>query len=384
VSIKKTSLNSPKWLKYFIIASLFIHVTLMWSLVIMSKKGGWLAHIRTAVKEPVYVQVVELPPKYKASKLNRNPRGETKRYANKTSIVEKEEIPKNNGRLIIHPAAKAGARHKARPRKASKAVKGQKKIAGTAKPRRIFKTKKDSAKGKNAKKAKTRPQKTAQKKTAPKPSQEKAVKAAKLSPTRIEVAKEGEVLLKSSKIQAPKERKQSKKTLKKKEVIAPKHRSAVNGKAGNPRAGQKEIRASTPSRPNLVLSEGQVTRLTRKYQSSAPTSKSKTLMLNTSELKYQSYLIEIKHKIEQYWDYPRIAAMRGWEGKLIIDLTIKSDGTLSEIHLSRSSRYPILDDAAITAIKLSSPFTNFPKDFDIEEIKIHGQFVYTLIGMPQH
>ncbi len=218
-----------------------------------------------------------------------------------------------------------------------------------------------------------------------------STKEAKLEPPLIKPVSEGDVVLKSSKTKTPQESSRLKKTEKNKVVSAKRQRKKGTKKTDTSEiwrseaahSGASPSQPSPASKPNLLLSEGQVTELARRYQGSAPVSKSKTLMLNTSELKYQSYLIELKHKIEQYWEYPRMAAMRGWEGKLFIDLTIQRDGTLSEIKLSRSSRYSILDDAAITAIKLSAPFTTFPEDFDINEIKIHGQFVYTLLGPPR-
>ncbi|MFQ5353391.1 MAG: TonB family protein [Thermodesulfobacteriota bacterium] len=370
MSIKKIPSESQDWFIYFIIASLLIHGAVLWSVIIMSEHGGLLTSRKTPVKKPVYVQVVELPPDYKAPEslkaLPRTP----KRYADRTSVVEVEKIPEAKA-VVIGPLAGSKTEKKAPGAKTSRAARAEKKSSKTSKPSKIFKPAEETASRRSAKKAKSpvKEKTAALKKTG--------IKGAMSDAAALEHEREGLVVLKSDKIKEP-ERKGSLK-----ETQASKNDNSVKKRVGEENAGAA-VAPSAPSRPRLLLSEGQVTALTRQYRGSAPTSKSKTLMLNTSELKYQSYLIEIKRKIEQYWEYPRAAARQGWEGKLFIDMTIKRDGTLSYIKLTRSSRYPSLDDAALTAIKLSSPFTTFPENFDIDEINIHGQFVYTLINMPIH
>ena len=59
---------------------------------------------------------------------------------------------------------------------------------------------------------------------------------------------------------------------------------------------------------------------------------------------------------------------------------IHKDGTIKvdDIDIIKSSNYPILDDAATTALRLASPFNSFPEDFDVEKITVHGSFEYTL------
>lgn len=135
-----------------------------------------------------------------------------------------------------------------------------------------------------------------------------------------------------------------------------------------------------PAKPNLFLSDERIAELSRKYEAEAPKGEvGKTLQLNTSELKYQKYLLNMKQKIELYWEYPDLAARNGWQGNLRINFRINKDGTVSDIELAKSSGYPMLDDAAITAIRLASPFPPFPKNFEIEDINIKGQFVYHII-----
>jgi protein TonB len=135
-----------------------------------------------------------------------------------------------------------------------------------------------------------------------------------------------------------------------------------------------------PKRPSLFPTDDRVAELSRKYETETPKGEvGKTLSLNTSELKYQRYLMDMKSRIEFYWEYPQLAARNGWQGSLKINFKINRDGSVSDISLERSSGYPMLDDAAMTAVRLAGPFPPFPGNFSIDDINIKGQFTYHLI-----
>jgi TonB family protein len=145
----------------------------------------------------------------------------------------------------------------------------------------------------------------------------------------------------------------------------------------------KDAARAAPVRPNLFPTPERITELEKRYEAEAPRGeKGKTLQLNTSELRYQKYLINMKNRIEFYWEYPAVAARSGWQGVLFISFTIKKDGTVTDIVVGKSSNYPVLDDAAITALRLAVPFPPFPEDFGIEEININGRFEYKIYGGP--
>lgn len=170
---------------------------------------------------------------------------------------------------------------------------------------------------------------------------------------------------------------------------------AAKGKDGDVTVGQTPgdatlpgktgdaARAVPPARPSLFPSEERLGELERRYEAEAPAGEQgKTLSLNTSELKYQKYLVNMKNRIELKWEYPFAASRNGWQGNLQIDFTIKKDGTVADIKLVKSSNYPVLDDAAITALRLASPFPPFPAGFSVEEINIKGQFSYIIYERP--
>ncbi|MBI5236415.1 MAG: energy transducer TonB [Deltaproteobacteria bacterium] len=144
---------------------------------------------------------------------------------------------------------------------------------------------------------------------------------------------------------------------------------------------QSEAKAS---RPELFPSSEALTALEKRYATESPKGeKGKTLQLNTSELKYQRYLLGMKNRIEGRWGYPELAVRNGWQGSLYISFVIRKDGSVSDIKLEKSSNYPVLDDAAITAVRLATPLPPFPENFDIEDISIKGHFVYDLLEAPR-
>jgi protein TonB len=148
-------------------------------------------------------------------------------------------------------------------------------------------------------------------------------------------------------------------------------------------AGLKEAGGRGSMKPNLLLSEAQIAALTRKYEQDTPAAeRGKTLQLNTAELKYRSYLLNMKTRIELYWEYPLLAVKNAWQGNLRITFKINEDGSVDEIKTANSSGYPVLDDSARTALRLAAPFPPFPEDFDITEIKINGRFEYKLTFVP--
>lgn len=153
-------------------------------------------------------------------------------------------------------------------------------------------------------------------------------------------------------------------------------RPASPGAQAEPRILQGEQK-----RPSLFPSDERIAELTRNYEAGTHEKETgKTLQLNTAELKYQKYLLDMKRKIEFYWDYPALAARNGWQGSLFLNFTINRDGTVSAVRLERSSGYPMLDDAAITAIRLAAPFPPFPADFTVEDLSIKGQFQYHIVA----
>ena len=81
------------------------------------------------------------------------------------------------------------------------------------------------------------------------------------------------------------------------------------------------------------------------------------------------YIGFIQQKLDSFLIYPTEAQTRGWEGIVKIRFTLAEDGRIKEIDVAESSGYPLLDAAAILAIKDASPYP-FPEDYFGKELEI--------------
>lgn len=105
---------------------------------------------------------------------------------------------------------------------------------------------------------------------------------------------------------------------------------------------------------------------------------SRIINLDTTELKYISYMTKIKRQIDLVWTYPMLAIERGEQGTLILQFTIVSTGHLKDIRIIRSSGSKILDDAAVEAIRTAAPYPQFPKEWPEKELTIAARMEYVL------
>lgn len=103
---------------------------------------------------------------------------------------------------------------------------------------------------------------------------------------------------------------------------------------------------------------------------------SDTISLDTQEFKYASYFAQIKRKIELVWSYPPEAGRQGLFGKLLLKFTILKDGTLADMKLIDSTGHQILDEEALHAVKMASPYPPFPKRIEKERLNVIASFSY--------
>jgi protein TonB len=118
----------------------------------------------------------------------------------------------------------------------------------------------------------------------------------------------------------------------------------------------------------------------REFEGSGDINKKEdTVDLNTAEFRYFSYFAKLKEKIEQVWNYPEASRLNGEQGSLFLVFTIRRDGSLEDIKLINPSGYARLDDEAIRAIRVASPFSPFPKSWGgLERLNIRAEFRYEI------
>ncbi len=78
------------------------------------------------------------------------------------------------------------------------------------------------------------------------------------------------------------------------------------------------------------------------------------------------YASSIMQKVTSCLIYPTEAIRKGWEGIAKVRFTLNLDGRVKEIDIAESSGYPLLDAAAILAIKDASPYP-FPNNYQGEQ-----------------
>lgn len=309
---------------------------------------------------PIVVDVVELPPGPESEVKDRNAPPE--HFAQRDQSVEKETVPRVPrgipGAAATPPSAPAVEAPRPSPPSEEKAPKRAEKPAPVEKSADRPAEEKPAEKGLPEAAAETPTQAT-----EPVPVKEAAERAPALNKQA-----EGAEKTPGARVLAPK---------------APAVDKAAPGGPGAGAASGAPGSAAGTGKPDLFLSDERLAELAEKYRHQAPDKEEgKTLRLNTSELRYQKYLVDMKRRIEFRWEYPLLAVKNAWQGVLRIDFEIKKDGSLGKIELVKSSGYPVLDDAAITAIRLSEPFASFPEDFAIEKINVKAQFEYLLRGPP--
>jgi protein TonB len=67
-------------------------------------------------------------------------------------------------------------------------------------------------------------------------------------------------------------------------------------------------------------------------------------------------LAAVRHRIDSHKVYPQIAVRNGWEGRVLVEMRLEGDGSLTAVRLLEGSGYAVLDDATIVAVRRASPF----------------------------
>ncbi len=100
----------------------------------------------------------------------------------------------------------------------------------------------------------------------------------------------------------------------------------------------------------------------------------RTVSLDSQDSRYASYLLGVKRRIENLWDYPPEA--RGLTGDLVVTFSISRDGHLKDLQLAETSGIAPLDNEAIRAIRAAAPFAPFPDRMRFERLNIRAAFYY--------
>jgi len=93
---------------------------------------------------------------------------------------------------------------------------------------------------------------------------------------------------------------------------------------------------------------------------------------------YDSYLIEIRRKIEQLWRYPPEALSLKTEGNAVIRFTINASGALAGCYVTSTSGSPVLDEGALAVVRAAAPYDPLPVSFKLSRLHITATFSYRM------
>mgnify|MGYP001193094378 CR=1 FL=1 len=82
---------------------------------------------------------------------------------------------------------------------------------------------------------------------------------------------------------------------------------------------------------------------------------------------YRQSLTEIFASQQQY---PRVAALRGWEGEVRLRLRVARKGNLLAVQLDRSSGFDVLDQHALAMLQQLASLPPFPEGLEASEIQV--------------
>ena len=123
----------------------------------------------------------------------------------------------------------------------------------------------------------------------------------------------------------------------------------------------------------ILASRGQeIDRLTANLQAKtaayASRVRRKSVSASTREFRYASYLGAWARKVERIGNlnYPQAARDQRMFGSLILHVAVRSDGSVEQIRVVRSSGYDLLDEAAVRIVELAAPYAPFPPDIAAE------------------
>jgi periplasmic protein TonB len=108
--------------------------------------------------------------------------------------------------------------------------------------------------------------------------------------------------------------------------------------------------------------------LDKKVTAYAQRERRRAISASTQEYKYAAYLDAWRLKVERIGNlnYPEEAKRRKLYGNLVLQVAVRSDGSVEQIRVVHSSGSSVLDDAAVRIVHLAAPFAPFPADVRAE------------------
>jgi len=144
---------------------------------------------------------------------------------------------------------------------------------------------------------------------------------------------------------------------------------------------QRILQDLLPEQPSSVAAARQILTLAPAATSRNP--RERFLSVNTRQTLFAEYLVDWKSKVERVGtlNFPDEARRLHMEGSPVLEVALKSDGSIAEILVRESSGEKSLDLAAVRILRLASPFDPFPRElterFEILRFAYEWRFLDT-------
>ena len=103
-----------------------------------------------------------------------------------------------------------------------------------------------------------------------------------------------------------------------------------------------------------------------------------TVAATASPAQLEAYGASLGRLFSREQVYPRLAAMRGWEGEVVLRISIARKGKLVALRILRSSGHEVLDRNAESLVSALSPFPAPPDELSTPELEITVPIHYRL------
>jgi protein TonB len=93
----------------------------------------------------------------------------------------------------------------------------------------------------------------------------------------------------------------------------------------------------------------------------------------------RDYFERLLSEIARHKSYPRLARLRGWEGRVVVKFTLGPDGRVEQVSLQDGSPHEVLNEAALDLIRSRKRF-EAPPAGSAAPLVLRVPVVYSLQG----
>jgi protein TonB len=151
--------------------------------------------------------------------------------------------------------------------------------------------------------------------------------------------------------------------------------------------GQEQLQKASDSSNNIDMVQRSLeiarleAQISKNFDAYQKLPRRKFIGARTQEYRFAQYIEDWRVKVERVgnMNYPQAARQKNIYGKLQLSVSIRANGSVEKMEVSRSSRQPILDAAALRIVKLAGPFSPLPPDIrkDTDILTITRTWTFT-------